>query len=75
MAGRKRKGLTSRIKLIAEIQGLMEDHGKTKDWILEELKKHRIPLKVSPTANSYEILYSISDKMIVHIHKFLKYNI
>jgi len=72
LAGRKRKGLTSRIKLIAEIQGLMEDHGKTKDWILEELKKHRIPLKVSPTANSYEILYSIPDKMIVHIHKFLK---
>jgi len=41
---------------IAEILGLMEENGLGKVWLLEKIKNQRIKIKVSPTANSYEIL-------------------
>jgi len=57
---------------IAEILGLLEEKGKTKYWLLEEVKKHNKILKVSPTVNSFEILQSCSKKTINQINKYLK---
>jgi len=60
------------IDQILEILGLIEEKGKSKDWILDEIKKHHIKLNVSPTANSIEILKSCPQKFIKHIFQFLK---
>ena len=57
---------------VAEILGLLEEKGKTKDWLLEEIKRHHVSLSVSPTANSFEILKSCSDKFASKILKILK---
>ena len=72
MINKKPPNSNNKIKKIAEIQGWMEEFGKTKDWLLEELKKNRITLKTSPTSNSYEILNSIQSKKINLIHELLK---
>jgi len=57
---------------ILEILGLLEDKGKNKDWVLEEIKKHRIRLDVSPTLNSSEILQACPDNFVGHLLDFLK---
>jgi len=50
---------------IGEVMGLMEEKGRHKDWLLEEIKRHRVKLDVSVTTTSYEILKS-SPKKIHH---------
>ena len=62
----------NKIALIAEILGYLEEKGKTKDWLLEEIKRKHIVLGVSPTANSFEILKSCSDSFVSHISELLK---
>ena len=57
---------------ILELVGLIEEKGKNKDWILDEIKKHHIKLDVSPTVNSIEILKSCPQKFIKHIFQYLK---
>jgi hypothetical protein len=57
---------------IGEILGLLGEKGKTKDWLIEEIKKDTKDLKVSPTVNSFEILQSCSKKTIDRINKYLK---
>ena len=57
---------------IGEILGLLEERDKTKDWILEEIKRKRVMLKVAPTANSYEILIATPKKFVNHIYHLLK---
>lgn len=57
---------------IAEILGIVEEKGKTKDWLLEEIKRKHIGLNVSPTANSFEILKSCPDSFVSYISKLLK---
>ena len=57
---------------IAEILGVLEEKGKTKDWLLEAIKRRRISLKVSPTANSFEILKTCPDSFVSYISKLLK---
>ena len=57
----------SKPEQIARIMGMLEEKGKTKDWILEQIKKNRFKLTVSPTANSFEILNSCSDVVISRI--------
>ncbi|AJW70685.1 hypothetical protein [Nitrosopumilus adriaticus] len=72
MINKKHRNSNNKVKKIAEIQGRMEEYGKTKDWLLEELKKNRITLKTSPTSNSYEILNSMQINTVNYIHKLLK---
>jgi hypothetical protein len=62
----------NKLEQIAEILGLIEEKGKTKDWILEQLKKNHIVLDVSPTVNSFEILNSCSESSVYKIYKILK---
>ena len=72
MIDKKASENNDRLVQIAEILGLLEEKGKTKDWLLEEIKKNTKNLKVSPTLNSFEILQSCSKKTIDRIHKYLK---
>ena len=39
----------NKLEGIAEILGLIEEKGKNKDWLLDELKHHHVKLAVSPT--------------------------
>ena len=54
---------------IAKILGLLEERGKSKDWLLEQLTKNRIKIKVSPTLNSFEILNSCTGIDVSRIFK------
>ncbi|MBS3922406.1 MAG: hypothetical protein KGZ37_04565 [Nitrosarchaeum sp.] len=68
----RRQNKFSKDRVIAEIQGLMEEQGKTKEWLLEELNKNRITLRTSPTANSFEILNYTPNNILKNFYKFLK---
>jgi len=63
---------SSNLISVAEILGLMEEKGKGKNWLLEEIKRRREPTKVSPSKNSDEILKNCSAEFIKEILKGLK---
>ena len=63
---------SNNLSSIAEILGLMEEKGKGKNWLLEEIKRRREPIKVSPSRNSVEILKNCSSGFIKEILKVLK---
>lgn len=56
---------------IAKILGLMEEKGKHKDWLLEQVKRKKLSLPISPTANSYEILKNCPKEFIFLIYNHL----
>ena len=58
----------SKLSNIAEILGLIEEQKKSKDWILDELKRNHIKFKASTTANSFELLKSCPTR---GVHKLL----
>jgi len=55
------------MKNIAEILGILEEKSLSKDWLLGELKRHKIKLQVSPSSNSYQILKNCSSEKIQKI--------
>jgi len=57
---------------IAEILGILEEKSLSKDWLLGELKRHKIKLYVSASSNSYEILKNCSHEKIQKILDVLK---
>jgi len=57
---------------IAEILGVLEEKSLSKDWLLGELKKHKIKLQSSPSSNSYQILKDCSPEKIKKILGVLK---
>ncbi|MDE1766193.1 MAG: hypothetical protein KGI27_07975 [Thaumarchaeota archaeon] len=62
---------SNKIQKIAEILGLLEEKGKGRDWLLEELKRHKIKLGVMPT-NAYDILRALPNDFILHISRLLQ---
>ena len=61
----------NKIRKIAEVLGLLEEKGKGRDWLLEELKRHKIRLGVVPT-NAYDILRAAPSDFISHISRLLQ---
>jgi len=57
---------------IAEILGLLEETHRGKDWLLQEIKKHRLKIPIKPTMNSFEILKSCTDAFVVQLLRVLK---
>lgn len=57
---------------MAKILGLLEEKGKNKDWLLEELRHLKTKLAVSTTANSFEILRCCPDKTLKKVHALLE---
>lgn len=68
----KKKSTNSLENIIGEILGLLEEREKSKEWILEELKRKKVKLKVAPTANTYQILCVTPKKVVNHIYSLLK---
>ncbi|MEM3063807.1 MAG: adenylate/guanylate cyclase domain-containing protein [Candidatus Nitrosotenuis sp.] len=56
---------------MAKILGLLEEKGKNKDWLLEELRRLKTKPMVSTTANSYEILRCCPAKTLRKVHELL----
>jgi len=67
----KKKPKSSHVDF-GQIMGLMEEKGRHKDWLLDEIKRHRVKLDVSVTTTSYEILKSSPKKFITHLYQALK---
>ena len=57
---------------IAEILGVLEEKNLSKDWLLGELKKHKIKTDVSVSSNSYQILKNCNPEKIQKILDVLK---
>src|SRR5690348_10443585 len=57
---------------IAEILGLLEELGKGKDWILQEIKKNKFNTSIKSTMNSFEILKCCPSGFISHLLRVLK---
>ena len=57
---------------IAEILGILEEKNLSKDWLLGELKRHKIKTEVSVSSNSYQILKNCNPEKIQKILDVLK---
>ena len=57
---------------IAEILGILEEKNLSKDWLLGELKKHKIKTDASAFSNSYQILKNCNPEKIQKILDVLK---
>jgi hypothetical protein len=57
---------------IAEILGILEEKNLSKDWLIGELKRHKIKLDVSVSSNSYQILRNCEPEKIQKILDALK---
>jgi len=69
---KKHANFSNKHNVIGEILGILEEKGKSKDWILEQLNRKKVKLKVSPTTNSYEILKTTPKHFLKHLHSLLK---
>ena len=65
------KAPTHKHSIIVDILGLFEEKGKTKDWLLEQIKKKNVKLKVSPTVSTSEILKNCPKSFVAWIHNSL----
>ena len=57
---------------VAEVLALMEETHRTKDWIFDELKKHKLKPKVKHSMKSFQILQSCPPEFIDHLLKVPK---
>lgn len=57
---------------IARILGVLEEKNLSKDWLLWELKKHKIKTSTYVASNSYQILKNCNPKIIQKILDLLK---
>ena len=63
---------TKKITEIAEILAILNDTNRGKDWLFQEVKKHRLKSLVKPTMNSFEMLQILPDDFISKLLKGLK---
>ncbi|MGI0021547.1 MAG: hypothetical protein ACRD9Q_01680, partial [Nitrososphaeraceae archaeon] len=64
--------MTQKITDIAEILAILNDTNRGKDWLLQEVKKHRLKSLVKPTMNSFEMLKALPDDFISNLLKSLQ---
>jgi len=69
---KKRSAKNFKNDILGETLGLLEEKEKNKDWVLEELKRRRVKLRVAPTENSYEILKASPKKFVKEIYHLLR---
>ena len=68
----KRSDKNFKKDILGETLGLIEEKEKNKDWVIEELKRRRVKLRVAPTENSYEILKASPKKFVKEIYHLLR---
>ncbi len=61
----------STIENIAKILGILDEKGLSKDWLLGELRRHKVRSEAFATKNNYEILKSLKPKVVEKITDIL----
>lgn len=61
-----------KITNIAEILALFDETRKGKEWLFQEIKKHKLKLPIKQTMNSFEILKFCPEGFISHLLRVLK---
>ena len=61
-----------KIRNIAEIQGLLDETHRGKDWIFQEMKKQSLKTSAKLTMNSFEILSLCPPGFVSHLLRVLK---
>ncbi|HUL51641.1 MAG TPA: adenylate/guanylate cyclase domain-containing protein [Verrucomicrobiae bacterium] len=73
--GYSKKKLKEKIKdrnaKIAEILGILEEKGKDKNWLIQEIRKHKIKVPVKALTNSFEILRRCPDRFVSNLYHVL----
>lgn len=64
--------MTRKITEIAEILAVLNDTNRGKDWLMQEVKKHRLKSCVKPTMNSFEMLKALPDDFVSKLLKSLR---
>ena len=68
----KKSKKTEVMENIAEILGILDEKSLSKDWLLGELRRHKIHTKSSFSSNTFEILKKCDPKKIEKILMILK---
>jgi hypothetical protein len=63
---------TEKISNIAEILGILNDTNRGKDWLLQEVKKHRLKSMIKPAMNSFEMLNVLPHDFVSNLLRSLK---
>jgi class 3 adenylate cyclase len=63
---------SEKLAKVGEILGLLEEMNRGKDWILKEMKKHKLKAAPKKTSNSYEILKECPHGFVEHLLRILK---
>jgi hypothetical protein len=58
--------------MIAEILGLLEETNRGKDWILKQIKKHKIKAVTKSSMNSFEMLRVCPSEFIERLYRNLR---
>ncbi|HXV66766.1 MAG TPA: hypothetical protein VD731_06050 [Nitrosopumilaceae archaeon] len=66
----KEKVSFSKLSKIAEIQGLLDETKRGKEWLLDQLKKHKI--KTKTIINTFEVLKECPDNFLSQMLRSLK---
>jgi hypothetical protein len=64
--------LIQRITEIAEILAILNDTKRGKDWLMQEVKKHRLKSHVKPSMNSFEMLKILPNDFVSKLLKSLR---
>jgi hypothetical protein len=64
--------INQRIFDIAEILSILNDSNRGKDWLMQEVKKHRLKSYVKPSMNSFEMLKVLPVGFVSKLLKSLK---
>lgn len=60
------------ISSVAEILAMMDERKVGKEWLRQEIKKHKLKLAIKPTTNNYEVLKVCPTEFLIKLLHFLK---
>jgi hypothetical protein len=61
-----------KIRQIGEILGLLEETHRSKNWILQEIKKHDLKISFKSTMNAFDILNCLTPSSVTQLLSILK---
>ncbi len=59
---------------VAEILGLLDETHKDKEWLVQEIKRHKLKLLTKSTMNSFQVLKACPEGFISHLLRVLKHD-
>lgn len=59
---------------VAEVLGLLDETHKDKEWLIQEIKRHKLKMSLKTTMNSFQILQDCPEGFISHLLRVLKHS-